>query len=102
MIRRPPRSTLFPYTTLFRSEPGVGTCGIRDERQNRPCDGLGAPHIREVRGELKPHEIAGDELPPDHEVVGILCQSTLEEGDALRRDGRVARGYRRGPGRDGL
>src|SRR3989441_7174940 len=25
MIRRPPRSTLFPYTTLFRSEPG-GAC----------------------------------------------------------------------------
>src|SRR5258708_8761293 len=24
MIRRPPRSTLFPYTTLFRSERGVG------------------------------------------------------------------------------
>src|SRR3712207_7587611 len=24
MIRRPPRSTLFPYTTLFRSIPGVG------------------------------------------------------------------------------
>src|SRR5258705_2841810 len=23
MIRRPPRSTLFPYTTLFRSEPFV-------------------------------------------------------------------------------
>src|SRR3712207_7422489 len=23
MIRRPPRSTLFPYTTLFRSQPGV-------------------------------------------------------------------------------
>src|SRR5947207_6471483 len=23
MIRRPPRSTLFPYTTLFRSEPRV-------------------------------------------------------------------------------
>src|SRR3712207_9462922 len=23
MIRRPPRSTLFPYTTLFRSEPGL-------------------------------------------------------------------------------
>src|SRR5256885_4512779 len=29
MIRRPPRSTLFPYTTLFRSVPG--TIGIRDE-----------------------------------------------------------------------
>src|SRR6266853_5045075 len=27
MIRRPPRSTLFPYTTLFRSRPGraIGT-----------------------------------------------------------------------------
>src|SRR3989442_9564730 len=24
MIRRPPRSTLFPYTTLFRSRRGVG------------------------------------------------------------------------------
>src|SRR2546422_2992036 len=24
MIRRPPRSTLFPYTTLFRSEIGLG------------------------------------------------------------------------------
>src|SRR3712207_8847549 len=24
MIRRPPRSTLFPYTTLFRSDPGRG------------------------------------------------------------------------------
>src|SRR5437899_10240112 len=24
MIRRPPRSTLFPYTTLFRSSLGVG------------------------------------------------------------------------------
>src|SRR3712207_8437874 len=25
MIRRPPRSTLFPYTTLFRSASGVGS-----------------------------------------------------------------------------
>src|SRR5256885_12833610 len=29
MIRRPPRSTLFPYTTLFRSSP------IRNRRSNR-------------------------------------------------------------------
>src|SRR3712207_7457991 len=27
MIRRPPRSTLFPYTTLFRSDQGHGTGG---------------------------------------------------------------------------
>src|SRR3712207_9555622 len=28
MIRRPPRSTLFPYTTLFRSSPSPGRGGI--------------------------------------------------------------------------
>src|SRR2546422_4195718 len=31
MIRRPPRSTLFPYTTLFRS------CGHRGRGSSRPC-----------------------------------------------------------------
>src|SRR2546429_5252769 len=32
MIRRPPRSTLFPYTTLFRSQRqiGVGWAALRD------------------------------------------------------------------------
>src|SRR5690242_21501185 len=34
MIRRPPRSTLFPYTTLFRSGRGFG-CGAGDERSGR-------------------------------------------------------------------
>src|SRR3712207_7441488 len=35
MIRRPPRSTLFPYTTLFRSRHGVDEPGERrgDERR---------------------------------------------------------------------
>src|SRR3712207_8703886 len=28
MIRRPPRSTLFPYTTLFRSAPGARASGV--------------------------------------------------------------------------
>src|SRR3989442_15400692 len=28
MIRRPPRSTLFPYTTLFRSELGLQLVGL--------------------------------------------------------------------------
>src|SRR2546422_3891730 len=31
MIRRPPRSTLFPYTTLFRSVRSQ-PCGLRDRR----------------------------------------------------------------------
>src|SRR3712207_7218606 len=34
MIRRPPRSTLFPYTTLFRSGTGAGG-GARYEQQGR-------------------------------------------------------------------
>src|SRR5258708_21869517 len=38
MIRRPPRSTLFPYTTLFRSqqtELGVAPIGLCDHRADR-------------------------------------------------------------------
>src|SRR5438067_7243342 len=35
MIRRPPRSTLFPYTTLFRSRPALG---IRAARRHRAAD----------------------------------------------------------------
>src|SRR2546430_12470164 len=34
MIRRPPRSTLFPYTTLFRS-PSPRSCGV-DGAARRP------------------------------------------------------------------
>src|SRR2546422_8320697 len=36
MIRRPPRSTLFPYTTLFRSERGQGSAlnSVRRGQQN--------------------------------------------------------------------
>src|SRR2546430_13404734 len=38
MIRRPPRSTLFPYTTLFRSEEGAvleALAGLAAERARR-------------------------------------------------------------------
>src|SRR5689334_24131758 len=31
MLRPPPRSTLFPYTTLFRSDGGQGTCRGTDQ-----------------------------------------------------------------------
>src|SRR3712207_7020167 len=44
MIRRPPRSTLFPYTTLFRSaeelQPGRGSVR-REEAPSRPDDERG-------------------------------------------------------------
>src|SRR5687767_15263151 len=41
MIRRPPRSTLFPYTTLFRSQ-------VRDQLQRRGAAGI------EVRSQPQP------------------------------------------------
>src|SRR5689334_24260404 len=34
MIRRPPRSTLFPYTTLFRSPGGTGAGGSPIDTRN--------------------------------------------------------------------
>src|SRR5215813_7235068 len=37
MIRRPPRSTLFPYTTLFRSCGGIGGA-IQSRRRNMRAD----------------------------------------------------------------
>src|SRR2546430_8537230 len=38
MIRRPPRSTLFPYTTLFRSVPGVENPAAGDRGALHPDD----------------------------------------------------------------
>src|SRR2546421_11832985 len=35
MIRRPPRSTLFPYTTLFRSRPAFPADEIERQRKSR-------------------------------------------------------------------
>src|SRR3712207_6889631 len=45
MIRRPPRSTLFPYTTLFRS-------GFHDRARHRVLLGFARhrPDLRRVRG----------------------------------------------------
>src|SRR3712207_7686920 len=39
MIRRPPRSTLFPYTTLFRSLRPLAGAGRVDGGLHRPVDG---------------------------------------------------------------
>src|SRR3712207_7476978 len=44
MIRRPPRSTLFPYTTLFRSQPPrSGVAGARAGRHGTRPDEAQAP-----------------------------------------------------------
>src|SRR5260221_10289328 len=46
MIRRPPRSTLFPYTTLFRSSRAAHERRRHSSRQRRPA--------REERGDPEP------------------------------------------------
>src|SRR2546426_3310215 len=57
MIRRPPRSTLFPYTTLFRS----GRLGLLEVRggeavQIRPAaEDLGGDLARDVLQEIRRH-----------------------------------------------
>src|SRR3712207_8056082 len=72
MIRRPPRSTLFPYTTLFRSLHVRGRQGVRrrrdapDEREEARVDGaVHAAHVRRdelrrLRREQGRSEQAGD------------------------------------------
>src|SRR3712207_7189070 len=58
MIRRPPRSTLFPYTTLFRSEPAVVAGSLEDGK----CSGRASPHVlradcAHVELERRPDEV---------------------------------------------
>src|SRR5690606_41896718 len=63
LLRRPPRSTLFPYTTLFRSPPLLPDCVPPDER---------------------PLGLADE--PPESELVRRVA---LEVGDGLPRAGEV-------------
>src|SRR5690606_39378083 len=49
MIRRPPRSTLFPYTTLFRSGDGRPR-----QRGNAAADRAGSRRHRRQRGGVTP------------------------------------------------
>src|ERR1044071_10223491 len=51
MIRRPPRSTLFPYTTLFRSD------GDRGRRHDHRWLDRQAPGVREARSEEHTSEL---------------------------------------------
>src|SRR2546427_11010410 len=73
MIRRPPRSTLFPYTTLFRS-----SCAAIEGRTVAPGDG-GAVVSRS----------------PRRVVIGEAGHHTTE-GSPLSRRHRLGRGVQRG------
>src|SRR6266487_5887310 len=49
MIRRPPRSTLFPYTTLFRSRAGRGPHRPRRNWSGRPPGSRSEEHTSELQ-----------------------------------------------------
>src|SRR5438552_6509707 len=80
MIRRPPTSTLFPYTTLFRSHPSSSTqCSAEKERvtgapsSNRSVGGrrtISVPAGQSTRSEEHTSELQS----PDHLVCRLLLE----------------------------
>src|SRR3712207_8782671 len=61
MIRRPPRSTLFPYTTLFRSQDVEGEVPHHQRLPGRDPEGT-AQGQRPVGGRLRGTVLAGVDL----------------------------------------
>src|SRR2546430_6173272 len=61
MIRRPPRSTLFPYTTLFRSSRQQP---VQDDP--RPARRRGSEPAREQDGEA---HVSAQPVEPDHRLL---------------------------------
>src|SRR3712207_6885470 len=89
MIRRPPRSTLVPYTTLFRSLPPVGNVllegdpVIRRQDDERPVVQAGRAQVRE---HLADRAVDGAELE-EEALLGVLG----EEGVVEARDRKSTR-----------
>src|SRR3712207_7310305 len=70
MIRRPPRSTLFPYTTLFRSGREAAAAGAEeavDRHEERR---------EQERPDQEAHRPRRKDLPERHEAVGADRKST--------------------------
>src|SRR2546422_1421862 len=92
MIRRPPRSTLFPYTTLFRSEiPGLGGSAHGQLLCRAECSGVYRWFIR-VRAQgrslsdgafhILPHQRGGRSEEHTSELqsrLHLVCRLLLEK-----------------------
>src|SRR2546422_6303911 len=74
MIRRPPRSTLFPYTTLFRSDGGDGCRG--GSRRSADCGRRDTAAARSGRGALRGSEEHTSEL---QSRLHLVCRLLLEK-----------------------
>src|SRR5256885_12835759 len=69
MIRRPPRSTLFPYTTLFRSATGAILFMVK--RRSRHQGEFGSATAREYRSEEHTSELQSP--------CNLVCRLLLEK-----------------------
>src|SRR5258708_11018004 len=69
MIRRPPRSTLFPYTTLFRSVPRTGAA-LRVVRALHEAGGA-REHEHAVRPDLSDHGAQAQPSTGGHQVNAL-------------------------------
>src|SRR5690554_7608163 len=80
MLRRPPRSTLFPYTTLFRSHPcdsGSPWAGIRSIRETeRPVSTSGVCNSRRIGGDRKSTRLNSSHVRTSYAVF-CLKKKTL-------------------------
>src|SRR6266436_8873744 len=75
MIRRPPRSTLFPYTTLFRSPASNSACSIA--ARDRPCVALvPRPIASSMRQRCRRSEEHTSEL---QSRLHLVCRLLLEK-----------------------
>src|SRR2546426_11151218 len=75
MIRRPPRSTLFPYTTLFRSLAGPRN-GVEDPAQ-RPGPRIIGPHVARRRREA--HGRSEEHTSELQSPCNLVCRLLLEK-----------------------
>src|SRR5258708_40323544 len=83
MIRRPPRSTLFPYTTLFRSLAAVPITALPALAQQLAATGTRAPLVWLAKGFVPaPAQDAGVALA--HQVIAPIWPAPV---GVLRRRG---------------
>src|SRR6266536_5967292 len=86
MIRRPPRSTLFPYTTLFRSTRELARMGAHVDVFTRSQNAR-IPRVVEMgQGARVVHLLAGPEAPMPREEVHRHLDQFAAGVEAFRWD----------------
>src|SRR2546426_11468131 len=74
MIRRPPRSTLFPYTTLFRSLHDVGVARVVDHHGIEAADVERRLACRGHRQQKRPAHLAVEEGSDDPDRLAPVVE----------------------------